>query len=170
MRLVRPALVAALVVLGGCMPSVRPLKEYSYPAWGFAVSLPAAPVVTDTPASADGVHPHTLMLEVRDAGHDYVVAATDASQTTKSDDEILNTVPGKVAEAGGATVSMTTYVATGAVVGREARLDKPGQAPLQLRVFVAGKKLYQVSAQSTHGLKDPETARVLDGFRLLAAK
>jgi hypothetical protein len=166
MRIVISTVLAtALLALSACAPP--PLKEYAYPAWGFAASFPGQPAATDTPTSADGVHPHTLQLESKVGGHDFVVAATDASASTKSDDEILSEVPAAIAQGIGGTVTSTTYVATGQVVGREVLIDKPGQQTMRMRIYVSGKRLYQVGAQSMLGPQDPEIVEFLDSFHLL---
>jgi hypothetical protein len=170
MRLHQLVLPPVLFVLAACMPTQRPMKEYAYPAWGFAVSLPAAPVVKAETPPPGSTTPRTFQVEVRDANHDYVVSCTDTSLTDKSDDEILNGAPAMLAQAAGAKAGVMTYVATGKTVGREARMDIAGQAPTRVRFYVAGKTFYQVVSQSTGGVTDPEATRVLDSFRLLAAK
>jgi hypothetical protein len=158
---------AALVALAACSPPPAPLKEYTYPAWGFAVSFPAAPKVTDVPASADGAQPHHLQIETPLPGYDFLVSVADGSASTKTDDEVLNQVPDVVAKSAGGTVTSQTYVATGKVVGRDVLIDKPGQATLRMRVYVSNKNLYQVAAQSARGPKDPQVEAFLDSFRLL---
>jgi hypothetical protein len=143
------------------------LKAYSYPAWGFAASFPGEPTATDKPASADGAQPHSFQLESSVASHDFVVAATDGSASSKSADEVLSEVPDAIAKGVGGTVTSRTYIATGQVVGREALIDKPGQATLRVRIYVLNKHLYQVAAQSALGPKDPEVVEFLDSFHFL---
>jgi hypothetical protein len=157
-------LAAALSALAAC--SVPPLKEYVYPAWGFAISFRAPPTVTDTPASPDGATPHRLALTLTNAGRSYDLSATDASKSSKSDDQILSDVPRSMAEGVGGTLGPETYVAAGAVVGREFKVDKPGQATARVRIFVAHRRLYEIVSQSTLGPDDPEVTTFLDSFRL----
>ena len=168
MRIVSSAVLAAiLLAMAACSPPPAPLKEYTYPAWGFAVSLPAEPKVIDIPASADGAHPHRLQIDAPLPGYDFLVSAADGSASTKTDDEVLSQVPDLVAQGAGGTVTSRTYVATGQVVGRDVLIDKPGQTTLRMRVYVSNKHLYQVAAQSTRGPKDPQVEAFLDSFRLL---
>ena len=159
------ALGLALLGLGACTP---PMKEYAYPAWGFAAAFQSDPVVTDEPASADGSRPHTLLVEASSGGRDFAVTATDASQASNSPDEMLSQAPQLVANSMGGTVDTTTYVATGAVVGREVRINKAGKPMMVLRVFVSNGRLYQVGAASVLGLGDPAVKTFLDSFRLTA--
>ena len=165
MRII-PAIVlaAALVALSAC--SVPPLKPYAYPAWGFAVSFRAPPTVVETPASADGATPHSIALTLVNAGRSYDLSATDASKSAKSDDQILSDVPRSMAEGVGGTLGPQTYVATGQVVGREFKIDKPGQATARVRIFVAHRRLYEIVSQSTLGPDDPEVTTFLDSFQL----
>lgn len=164
MRII-PAVVvaAALAALAAC--SVPPLKEYAYPAWGFAISFRAPPTVVDTPASASG--PHRLVATLTDAGRAYDLSVTDASASAKSDDAVLGELPQSMAQGVGGTLGPITYVATGAVVGREFKVDKPGQATARVRIFVSHRRLYEIVAQSTLGPDDPEVTTFLASFRLL---
>jgi hypothetical protein len=165
MRII-PAMVltVALAALAAC--SVPPLKPYAYPAWGFAISLRAPPKVVEIPASADGATPRRIALTLIDAGRSYDLSATDASKSTKSDDQILSEVPKAMAEGVGGTLGSETYVATGQVVGREFTIDKPGQATARVRIFVAHRRLYEIVSQSTLGPDDPEVTTFLDSFQL----
>ncbi|MDR3511684.1 MAG: hypothetical protein P4L73_08625 [Caulobacteraceae bacterium] len=157
------ALIAVLAVSACSLP---PWKEYPYPAWGFAASFRVPPKVTETPASADGATPHNIVVEAVQGGRRLVVAATDASTSTKSDDQLLSQVPQAMAESQGGKVGTVTYVAIGKVVGREAMIELPDKTTQRVRVFVAGKKLYQLAAQSPLGPQDSEVVQFLDSVRL----
>lgn len=154
-------IVACALMLTGC--SIPPWKEYSYPAWGFAASFRVPPKATE--AAATPAVPHNIIVEANQAGRDFVVAATDASGSGKSDDEILAQVPQAMAQGG--TLRTPTYAAIGKVVGREALIDKPGQPTERVRVFVANHVLYQIAATSPLGPDDPEVADFLGRVRLL---
>ena len=153
-------LTIALLALTAC--SVPPLKTYAYPAWGFSVSLRSAPTVTNTPAP-DG-HPGGIKVESNAAGRDFLVTVADGSASTKSDDQILSEFPQFLAKGG--TLTSQTYVATGAVVGRDVLIDKPGQETQRVRIFVSHRRLYEVSAQSSLGPQDSEVNTFLDSFQL----
>jgi hypothetical protein len=161
MRAISSALLAALMLaLAAC--SVPPLKVYAYPAWGFSISLRAQPTVTETPG-ANG-RPGGIKVEALVAGRDFLVAVADGSASPKSDDEILSEFPQSLADGG--TLTKQTYVATGAVTGREVLIDKPGQETQRVRIFVSHRRLYEVSAQSSLGPTDPEVDEFLDSFQL----
>jgi hypothetical protein len=163
MRATTSALLAVLLVaLASC--SVPPLKTYAYPAWGFSISLRAAPTVTLTPAAAAGGGSGGIKVEAVVAGRDFLVAVADGSASPKSDDEILSEFPESLAQGG--TLTKQTYVATGAVTGREILIDKPGQETQRVRIFVSHQRLYEVSAQSSLGPTDPEVDEFLDSFQL----
>ena len=143
-------------------------KEYRYPAWGFAVSFRTPPKQTDTPASANGSTARTMLLESIDAGRDQLVNVIDGSASTKSDEQALADAPGTLARSVSGVIGPMTYVATtGGVVGREFRLARPGQPAARVRVFVAGKKLYEIISQSTLGPDDPSVTQFLNSFRLI---
>jgi hypothetical protein len=167
MRIIPAVVLAgALAALAAC--SVPPLKEYAYPAWGFAISFRAPPTVTDIPASPDGARPHKMVATLTDAGRAYDLSVTDVSVSTKSDDVFLGEIPRSMAEGVGGALGPVTYVAAGQIVGREFKVDKPGQATARTRVFVTHRRLYEIVAQSTLGPDDPEVTTFLDSFRLLA--
>lgn len=159
-------LAAAGLVLGlaACQP---PLKEYAYPAWGFAASFPASPKVTDQPASADGTSPHSLIVETTVAGRDFAATAADASASDKTPDQILADAPPLVAKGLGGEVTSTTYVATGGVTGREVRFSKDGKPFMVMREYVAQGHLYEIGATSILSLDDPAVKAFLNSFKLI---
>jgi hypothetical protein len=165
--LIRLLFVAGLVALSDCTPPPA-LKEYAYPAWAFAASFRAPPTQTDTPAAADGTTAHTFLIESVLAGRDNLVNVIDGSNSTKSDDQALSDAPGVLATAVSGTLGPISYVATGAVVGREFLINRQGKPASRVRVFVSNKHLYEVISQSSLGPDDPETTAFLDSFRLLA--
>ncbi|MFI4973206.1 MAG: hypothetical protein ACHP84_01555 [Caulobacterales bacterium] len=163
-RRVAMVLTAALLAVAAC--SVPPMKEYAYPRWGFAVSLRAAPRVTERAASTTPTLAAAIKVQLSQAGRVYTATASDISTYTGGDETMLGMVPRAMAGADGA-VSTVTYVATGKVVGREAIVERKGQDRQRVRVFVQGKRLYSISAQSVLGPDDPEVTEFLDSFRLL---
>ncbi|HEX4197522.1 MAG TPA: hypothetical protein VHZ26_08770 [Caulobacteraceae bacterium] len=156
----------ALVALSACTPPPA-LKEYAYPAWGFAVSFRAPPQATDYPGSADGAKAHTFLVESVLAGRDNLVNVIDGSGSSKSEDQALSDAPGALASDVGGTLGPITYAATGAVTGREFLLSRPNKPTARVRVFVSNKHLYELISQSSLGPDDPETTSFLDSFRLL---
>jgi hypothetical protein len=167
MRLAATAVLATIVLaLSACAAPPPPWKEYVYPAWGFAASFRTPPKETDNAASADGSRLRSMLLETTVDGHDYVVAVSDASAATKSDDDILRQLPQALAQGG--KVSTPTYAATGSVIGREVIVNPPGQRAHRVRMFMANKRLYQVAGSSVRGTSDPDITHFLDSFRLLA--
>jgi hypothetical protein len=155
-------LCGLLLTLAAC--SVPPLKVYAYPAWGFSISLRSAPTVTQQPASTTGGPAGGIKVESNAAGRDFLVTVADGSASGKSDDEILSQFPQFLAQGG--TLTSQTYVATGAVVGRDVLIDKPGQETQRVRIFVSHRRLYEVSAQSSLGPQDSEVNTFLDSFQL----
>lgn len=164
MRLVHLIMAGGLVALAACAQPPA-MKDYAYPAWGFAVSFRATPKVVETPASANGAH--TLLVESVLAGRDNLVNVIDGTGSPKSDDQALADAPDILAKSAGATLGPITYAASGKVMGREFLLNHPGQQPARVRIFVANKHLYEVISQSTLGPDDPETVAFLSSFRLL---
>jgi hypothetical protein len=163
MRFIGSAVLATmLLALTAC--SVPPLKTYAYPAWGFSISLRSAPAVTLQPATTSGGPAGGIKVESNAAGRDFVVSVADGSASGKSDDEILSQFPQFLAQGG--KLTSQTYVATGAVTGRELLIDKPGQETQRVRIFVSHKRLYEIDAQSSLGPQDSEVTTFLDSFQL----
>jgi hypothetical protein len=155
----------ALAVLAAC--SKPTLKEYGFPALGFAATFPAAPKVTDTPASADGSSPHTVVVEANAGGYDFAVNVIDASQATESTDEMLAAAPQAVAQAAELDVGPSTNTAVGRFAGREVRFDKAGKPAMLMRFFFVGDRFYEVSGNSPKGPTDPSVKAFLDSFHVL---
>jgi hypothetical protein len=164
-RLARAA-VALIGVAGlwACVPTAKP-TEYAYPAWGFAAAFPAAPKVTDRPATTQNNHIHNFSAETRQADLYLTAIAYDTSTSDKGADEIMSEVAQAMAKGGTLT---QTYTAVGQTVGREIRVEKAGEAGIRMRLFVVGKRFYEVGGQSRLGDKDARIIRFMDSFRLLA--
>ncbi|HEY3814674.1 MAG TPA: hypothetical protein VGL66_15750 [Caulobacteraceae bacterium] len=160
-------LAAGLSALGACKAPPPPLKDVSYPAWGFAVSFHGTPKATDSPAAADGSTAHTFVVESAVEGRDELVNVIDGSASTKSEDQALSDAPAVLAKAVGATLGPITYAASGKVMGREFLLTRPGHPAGRARVFVVNKHLYEIVGESAQGPDDPAVAAFLDSFRLL---
>jgi hypothetical protein len=154
----------AVLALTACSPP--PLKEYSYPAWGFAASFRSPPTETDTPAAADGSQPHMFQAEMNKDPRDFIASATDESASKQTDDQILKQAPDAIAQNAHAAVGPITNVVAGKVVGHEFQIIHAGQSSARVRVFVANKRLYQLVASSTTA-NDPEVQVFLDSFRIL---
>jgi hypothetical protein len=165
LRLVALALVATgAASLWGCAPKA-PWTEATYPAWGFAVSFPAAPKIGDHPATAENNQVHSFSAESRYGGVYLAAIVMDASHTDKGADQIMSEVGQAMAKGGTLT---QTYTATGKVMGREIRIEKPGEVAIRMRLFVANRRLYEIGGQSPLGAKDERITRFMDSFRLLA--
>ena len=162
MRIITAAALAFLLL--GLTACTKPLKEYSYPAWGFAVSFREPPMVTDTPAAADGTA-HTFQVRTVSNDRVLVVTVTDATGSDKTDDQLLSEVPQAAIVSSGGTVAGHAAVKAGNVAGREVTIDRGAQPTERLRVFVANKKVYQVIARSSPD--DKEVTAFMDSFRLL---
>ena len=163
MRLIPLILAVGLVA---CAP-VPDMKEYAYPAWGFAISFRGDPKVTDTPAAADGSNRHALLVQLNLAGRDNLINVIDGTGSTKSEDQALDDAPAVLAKAAGGTMGPLTYAASGQAKGREFLLNKPGRQPARVRIFVWKQHLYELISESSLGPDDPETKAFLDSFRLL---
>ena len=164
MRRAAILVLCGLSFLGACS-GPPPQKEYSYPAWGFAVSFRAQPKETDYPATADGAH--TFLVESVLAGRDNLVNVIDGSASTKTEDQALSDAPAALAKYVGGTLGPMTYAASGKAVGREFTLSRPGRPDSRVRVFVWHKHLYELIAQSSLGSADPENEEFLTSFRLI---
>ncbi|HEY2177609.1 MAG TPA: hypothetical protein VGH15_03440, partial [Caulobacteraceae bacterium] len=136
--------VFAAIVLGLSACSVPAMKEYAWPAWDFAVSFRGPPKETDIPATADGAGRHSFLVQSNLAGRDDLVIVIDGTGSPRSEDQALTDAPGNIAKAAGATLGPITYAGTGAVVGREFLLSKPGRPAARARVFVFHQHLYEL--------------------------
>jgi hypothetical protein len=169
MGAIRTLVLTLAVLAASACASPPPFKEYTYPAWGFAVSFRGPPKETDYPASADGSKAHTFLVESSLAGRDDLVNVIDGSGSSKSEDQALSDAPAGLARFVGGTLGPITYAAIGKVVGREFLLNRPGRPAARVRVFVANRRLYQIIAQSSLGPDDPEAMSFLASFRLLGS-
>jgi hypothetical protein len=167
MHIARTATVVAAFAgaasLWACAPAGKQ-AERVYPAWGFAVAFPAEPRITERPASAANNGVRSFSAETK--GPDLYLAAIafDIASSDKSADQIMSEVGQAMAKGGTLT---QTYTATGKTLGREVLIETPGQASIRMRLFVAGKRLYEVGGQSPLGAKDARITRFMDSFRLL---
>ena len=105
--------------------------------------------MTQQPATATGGPAGGFKVESNAAGRDFVVSVADGSASGKSDDEILSQFPQFLAQGG--KLTSQTYVATGAVTGRELLIDKPGQETERVRIFVSHKRLFEVGKEAVAG-------------------
>jgi hypothetical protein len=166
MRLLPLMFVAGLLALSACAEP-PPMKEYSYPAWGFAVSFRDAPKVTDIPATADGSGRHGLLVESVLAGRDNLVNVIDGTGSPKSEAQALDDAPNTLAKSVNGTLDKMSYAAVGKALGREFFLNRQGHQPARVRIYVWKQHLYELISESSLGPDDPETKAFLDSFRLL---
>jgi hypothetical protein len=138
---------------------------HSYPDWNFAVSL-AGPV-KETPTKANGAQPASFLVTASADGHDYAVNVIDASSATVSPDQLLSSAPQAVASSMEVDLGTTTDVTASGVNGRQVLFTKDDKPAMIDRFFVAGGKLYEVSATVPAGAADPAAKAFLDSFHLI---
>jgi hypothetical protein len=163
------ALGVAMVCLAACS---RPTSLYDYPAWGFAAGFPSAPKLTETPASADGATPHSLLVESEDAGDDLAVFVIDGAKSGKSLDEFTDAAAPLLAQAAHGDLQGKSYVATvqtqNQAMGREVTITRNGHPILFVRIYQVGGRFYEVSGESALlGQDDPTVKDFLDSFVIL---
>ena len=157
-----------LVAFGVAACDAPPMKEYAYPAWGFAASFWSPPKVTDVPASAS--EPHYLLVDREQAGRQFAVYAGEGLHADATIDAVGPDAAQRFAKAMGGEVGPMTYASTAAgVLGREFEIDRNGKAYADVRVFIANGRFYEVGAQSVLGPDDPAAKDFLDSFRITAA-
>jgi hypothetical protein len=162
---VRATLAVGLtaLVLASCSGS-KP-QEYANKAWGFAITFPGQPKVTET--AAKGAAPASVLAESHVGADDFAVNVIDARSATATPDQLLADAPKVIASGMGVDVGAVTYAATDDVTGRQVRLDSDGKPVVLLRIFYAGGRLYEISANSAKGVADPAVSAFLGSFRLL---
>jgi hypothetical protein len=109
---------------------------------GIAISFRSPPTLTDTPASA--TEPPELATMLTNAGRAYDLSVTDASSSAMSGDTFLSELPQSMGQGVGGTLGPVSYVASGRLVGRAVKIDRPGQANARMRVFVTHRWLYKI--------------------------
>jgi hypothetical protein len=155
----------ALMALAACAPKAP--KAYDYTDWGFGVTFPHPPKLTDIPASADGARQHEFRAEMTEDGHDFTADVTDGTGTNQTDAQVLAVAPQAIADSFGGGLSDERDVSSGAVPGKEIHVNREGESTLVIRLYAANHKLYQVAAQSEHGVSDPAAITFLNSFHLL---
>jgi hypothetical protein len=158
------SLAAAVLALAACRPPAAQIKRYDYPAWGFRISFPAPPQVTDKPAQPDGT-PHSLLLEADGGGRDFAIDANDAPGETRSIDTLSDGVAQLMTADIPAKPTIKTYAATAeGLMGREFELEENGRPMARVRVFLAGGRFYTLVAKSVFGVDDPAVDDFLTSF------
>lgn len=159
--------LAGLLALGACKPA-PPFKEYAYPAWGFVARFWAPPQAVDAPPGPG--KPHSLMLESKEAGRDFVVLVMEGVRPGVDIDEIGPAYARQAATALGAELGPETYASTGeGVLGREYAFNKNAKPYATMRAFLANGRFYEIAAQSPLGPDDPAVKTFLDTFRITKA-
>ena len=165
MRTITAAVLAlSLLALSAC--SKPQPKEYDYPAWGFGVSFPGAPTVTETPASATA--PHSMQAEATQDGVDLVAIAMDSQAAGKSDQDLLAAVPDEMVRGSGGTVKALVKATSGTLVGSDITIDHGADPTERARVFVLNGRVYQVITQTPQDADATTATKFLDSFHLLA--
>lgn len=162
--------IALSLALATCLAACKPppIKEYPYPAWGFAASFWAPPQVTETAAAAG--QPHSLLLESKTVGRDFVVSVGEGVRPDVDIEQIGPEFARRAAQAMGGEVGTMTYAATGqGTDGLEFAITKAGKPYATIRTFLANGRFYEIAAQSALGPDDPAAKDFLDSFRITAA-
>jgi hypothetical protein len=166
---VAAAILLAALALAACK-FAPPTKPYAYPAWGFDVSFPAAPVETKLPGAPNGATPSADRVEASADGRHFAVWAADVSRTGMALDDLAKAASGFIAKQMKATAGAPAYVATSdGVLGREYQLTSGGKWRATLRVFLAGGRFYEVIGSSPLGQDDPAVKDFLISFHTLGA-
>ncbi len=167
-----PVLVPALLVMAclgpaACKPA-PPFKEFAYPAWGFVASFWAKPEVVESPPGPG--KPHSLLLESKEGGRDFVVSVMEGVRPGVDIDQIGPAYAKQAASSLDAQLGPETYTSTGqGVLGREYAFTKDGKPFAKMRAFLANGRFYEIAAQSPLGPDDPAVKDFLDRFRITTA-
>jgi hypothetical protein len=162
----RSFVIVLSLALAACSPP--PMKEYAYPAWGFAASFWAPPQVTETAAGPG--QPHSLMLESKTLGRDLVVSVGEGVRPDVTIEQIGPNYAQRAAQAMGGEVGIMTYAATGqGTDGLEFPITKDGKPYATVRTFLANGRFYEIAAQSALGPDDPVVKDFMTAFRITAA-
>jgi ABC-type amino acid transport substrate-binding protein len=159
--------LGAALALAACKPAPA-MKEYTYPAWGFAVSFWAPPQVVEAPPGSG--RPHMLMLESKQAGRVFALSAREGVRPGVDIDQIGPDLARQAAQAMGGELGVMSYTSTGqGVLGREFAITKDGKPLATVRSYLANGRFYEIAAQSVLGQDDPAVKDFLDSFQITAA-
>jgi hypothetical protein len=166
-KLLVTALTLALALaLAAC--NAPPMKEFAYPAWGFAISFWSPPQVTETPAAAG--QPHSLLLDTKQAGREFAISVEEGVRPDVTIDQIGPFFARTTAQPMGGDVGPMTYVSTAqGVLGREFAITQNGKPLATIRTFLANDRFYEIVVQSALGPDDPAVKDFLGSFRVTAA-
>jgi len=160
-------LALTALALAACKPA-PPFKEFPYPAWGFVASFWAKPEASEAPPGPG--KPHSLLLESKEGGRDFVVSVMEGVRPGVDIDQIGPAYAKQAATSLDAQVGPETYASTGqGVLGREYALTKDGKPFATMRAFLANGRFYEIAAQSPLGPDDPAVKGFLDTFRITKA-
>ena len=152
----RPTAVAVLAIgllaAASCSKPAQP-TPYTNAQWGFGVTFPAAPKVTETPGGNGQTH--SLLAEARSGDDDFAVVVYDAGNSDEAPSAILDRAQDAVAQQQEVDVGASTPVTLGDISGREVRFDKDGKPAMLSRLFMINGRLYEVNANSAKGTSDP---------------
>jgi hypothetical protein len=162
---VRGTIAVGLAVLALASCSAPKPATFVFKQWGFSVALPGPPKITQTPAK--GAAGASTLVESHVGDDDFAVNVIDARGATATPDQMLADAPKAIASGMGVDVGAVTNVATDNVTGREVRLDDSGRPVVLLRIFYAGGRLYEISANSSKGIDDSSVGAFLNSFHLL---
>ncbi len=121
----------------------------------------------------------SFQVELVPGGVDLVVEAIDASNSDKSDQQLLANSPDEMvristtarrsasASSSEGTVTSSANVAIGNVIGRDITIDRGRDPTERARVFVVNRRVYQVITQSPQGSDQSDVVPFLNSFHLL---
>jgi hypothetical protein len=164
-------LAAALAVLcvGACKAPPPATKEYAYPAWGFRISFPSPPKVTETPAQPDGT-PRSMNADADVGDRDFAINVNEAPDSGKTIDALSDSAAQLIASELKAETTVKTYAATeDGLMGRQFDVTTGGRPVARVRVFLAGGRFYVLAAKSAYGLADPAVDDFLYSFHAASA-
>ena len=162
----RMAICAALVSLAAITPAQSPqLKQYSYPADGFAVSFPSMPLVqTKTvPTDAGAVELHEYSVQIDGASIIVTVSNYGAHGSSKNADaQLQGAKNGALKNAEAKLKSEKPLVLDG---NRGLEFEAEGNAThFTVRMYVVGTALYQQLVAAPVEKPCKATGEFLDSF------
>jgi uncharacterized protein (TIGR03000 family) len=159
--------------LGGLGAALEGWREYEPAGGGFAVDMPAEPTVTSETRQVLWLTVEMQMHTARLGRTAYLVGRADYPPHMAGP---LNTDVAFAAARDAAARSVQGRVVSEApssrpdLAGREGRIAVPGKGSIDYRIYLAGSRLYVLSAAWEEGACcDADNARFFDTFRVLPA-
>jgi hypothetical protein len=137
--------------------------------WGFSAAFPCPSETTTTPMPTKA-GPGTVIRLQCESDSVYEVNINDFPKgySLNADEEYKEGIDGVTSSAHG-TVRQTTNYTLGAVTGRDAIMDLPGDQPIavHIRIFVVGQRMYELLYIGAPGTENGNAALAfLNSFKL----